>query len=106
MSGGDSTASDLSHADRWLDGADRDDARPCLGLAIGWCLADPSRVGEVVLVPEGRTVCVGRGDEGTARFVRLRPRGPRPGAPLDGRLLSRRQLEVTARGDGLDLVNV
>lgn len=106
MTGGDETASDLSHADRWLDGGDAEDQRPSLGLAIGWCLADPGRIGEVVLVPEGRTLWIGRGDEGTARFVRIRPRGRRPTAPLDGKLLSRRQLEVTAGRDTVSVVNV
>jgi DNA-binding NtrC family response regulator len=104
--GGDSTESDLSQADRWLLQGDEEDNEPVLGLSLAWCLSDPDRVGEVALVPGGATVCLGRGEEATAHFVRIRPRGRRPAAPLSGRLLSRRQLEITSDGQRLHLVNV
>jgi DNA-binding NtrC family response regulator len=103
--GGESTQGDLSHADRWLDGAEVEEHPTSLGLAIAWCLSDPGRVGEVALVPPEQTVCIGR-DPGAAPFLRIRPRGRRPTAPLEGRLLSRRQLEVRASGEGLEVVNV
>jgi DNA-binding NtrC family response regulator len=103
---GDSTESDLSQADRWLLPGGEDEGEPVLGLALAWCLADPDRVGEVALVPQGPGVYLGRGEEATAQFVRIRPRGRRPMGPLAGRLLSRRQLELTSDGEQLHLVNV
>ncbi len=103
--GNDRTQGDLSAADRWVEGDDPSGDRSSLGLAIAWCLSDPERVGEVLRVDEGATAVVGRGDE-AARFCRLRPRGRRPGEALQGKLLSRRQLEVTARGEALELRNV
>ncbi|MEQ1500703.1 MAG: sigma 54-interacting transcriptional regulator [Myxococcota bacterium] len=99
------TASELSPDHRWLQ-EDIDGTRSALGLALCWSLTEPGRIGEVATVPEGAQRLLGRGDEATLRFVRARPSGSRPGGPLEGRLLSRRQLEVHADGEALRLTNV
>ncbi|MCB9685029.1 MAG: sigma-54-dependent Fis family transcriptional regulator [Alphaproteobacteria bacterium] len=106
MGAGDTTLGDLSHADRWLDGDDGDEQGVGLGLAIAWCLSEPGRMGEVALLPDRRALVLGRGEEATVRFARLGPGRRPPADPLQGRLLSRRQLEVRAEGERVQLRNV
>ncbi|MEZ4240022.1 MAG: sigma 54-interacting transcriptional regulator [Myxococcota bacterium] len=103
--GGDSTQGDLSHADRWVDDLDGDVEEEVLGLSVAWCLSEPDRVGEVLLVLRGRTVVLGR-DAAADRLVRIRPRRRVRTEALQGRLLSRRQLEVRSDGERLSLRNV
>ena len=78
-----------------------------LALVVAWSLAEPHRVGEVLLVAEGPLV-VGRGDasesEGgapRARLVRQRPGVSEGTGPLRAPGLSRHQLVVEPRGGGL-----
>lgn len=110
--GGDSTEGDLSGDDRWLDALSIDTDQPRIGLVILWYLPDPERIGEIALMPMGGSLqahplILGRGDEATVKFVRIRPQGLLPAAPLEGRLLSRRQLEISTLGqDRLAVVNV
>ena len=85
-------------------------------LQIAWSVAEPTRVGEVFLLPGGAQPEAGLIGRGAARAddpaVRLLPVRQRPGAnvamgPLASRTLSRQQLLVTARTDGsIDVVNV
>jgi transcriptional regulator with AAA-type ATPase domain len=77
-----------------------------LGLLIAWSNAEPDRIGEVALLPEGTVVTLGRGEgsgEPRARLVRQRPGVNEPGGPLGGLGLSRDQLRIEARGDALDV---
>jgi two-component system nitrogen regulation response regulator GlnG/two-component system response regulator HydG len=99
--GTDSTLHELPDGASWLHD-DVPDAPGGLGLSIAWCLADPSRVGEVALLPATGTAVLGRGrDEATVEFGRGRRR-----RPMDGRLLSRRQTELTVAGDVVQVANV
>ncbi|MEO0604206.1 MAG: sigma 54-interacting transcriptional regulator, partial [Myxococcota bacterium] len=102
--GNDSTHGDLSATDRWLDDPAPDGEGGMLGLSVAWSLAEPDRVGQVVMVPDGSTIEIGRGED-MARFGVFRPGGVQPGPALTGRMLSRRQLVVTARTGQLDVRN-
>lgn len=75
-------------------------------LVVAWYPADPSRVGEVIgAPPHGETHIFGRGDgkgEGPrARLVRQRPGANSPRPPLDHRGISREQLALQTRADGV-----
>jgi DNA-binding NtrC family response regulator len=79
-------------------------------LAIAWSADEPSRVGEVAVVPSGTPHVLGRGEgesgEPRVAFHRQRP-GIFAACPgLAGAGLSRRQLLVSAEGDGLDVERV
>ncbi len=81
-----------------------------LVLAIAWSADEPSRVGEVAVVPAGTAHVLGRGEgesgEPRVTFYRQRP-GIFAACPtLAGAGLSRRQLVVSADGDGLDVERV
>jgi len=102
----DTTQRTLPGEHDWLQDADRPRHASGPGLGIAWCLAEPGRIGEVAVVHEGTRV-LGRGTGAANLFFRE----DRPGRlgqtrPFAGRLMSRRQLEVTRRGDALEIHNV
>jgi transcriptional regulator with AAA-type ATPase domain len=74
-------------------------------LVIVWASDEPARIGEVAVFPElGLKMILGRGDDGgprRTRFLRQRPRvlEPRPAIASSG--ISREQLLVLRRTDGL-----
>ena len=70
-------------------------------LVIVWCRDEPWRVGEVLLVPPGPALVVGRessepGEPPKASFGQQRPRHWRASPPFAMKTLSRRQLSVVA----------
>lgn len=76
-------------------------------MLIAWSLAEPSRVGEIAIVPtDAKRAVVGRGgatdtDGGPRlRFGRLRPGVSEEGKPLEGSGLSRQQLAVRFASGG------
>ncbi|HWL88211.1 MAG TPA: sigma 54-interacting transcriptional regulator, partial [Polyangiaceae bacterium] len=77
---------------------------------IVWSAAEPHRVGEVLLIPRGRTIAFGRGASGDApskvRLVRQRPGKNLPMPALEDRFLSRRQLVIESDGDVLHVTSV
>ena len=80
-------------------------------LVLLWSAHDPTRSGEVLLVPADQTLVLGRGGERPergvrARFVRQRPGENTPAAPLADPKLSRAQLEIRATPEGLALRNL
>jgi len=95
---------------------DTDDTRrraappPCIALAVVWC-ADPSRVGDVLLLDDEPRV-FGRGepaaDDPLARvlLVRQRPYETRDAPPLELSALSRVQLELRPSGGALQVKNL
>jgi two-component system nitrogen regulation response regulator GlnG/two-component system response regulator HydG len=91
----------LEDAGSWLD----DDAATSptrAALAIAWSLAQPHRHGEVGLVD--RPCVVGRETSPEHLvFAQQRPGHHEPAAPLVGRALSRRQLQLHPSGTGIQL---
>lgn len=85
---------------------ERDDAS-ALALVIAWSSHEPNRIGEVAFLPEcsdGAVLGRGRGRAGDAArlaFLRQRPGTLEPRPPLEGPALSREQLFVMAKGEGL-----
>jgi DNA-binding NtrC family response regulator len=80
-------------------------------LALAWSAEEPSRVGEIAVPPPvGQCEVLGRGEgepgEARVRFSRQRPGTFTPGPPLRGAGLSRRQLVITSKEDGLIVENV
>jgi two-component system nitrogen regulation response regulator GlnG/two-component system response regulator HydG len=80
-------------------------------LALAWSAEEPHRVGEIaVILPSGPPQVLGRGegetDEARLRFCRQRPGALGSGPGLAGAGLSRRQLVLTAQGDGLVVESV
>ena len=84
-----------------------------LALVVAWYEREPSRVGEVLLVPrEGHSV-FGRGaaegqEAGAERLglIRQRPGSNERTPPLDNPFLSRQQLKLTIDGDAILVENV
>jgi two-component system nitrogen regulation response regulator GlnG/two-component system response regulator HydG len=85
-----------------------DDAPWLQALVVVWSAEEPSRVGEVVLLPragERRSLVFGRGHEPDGRHERARLVRQRPGetietAPLASKHISRSQLLVRSHPDG------
>lgn len=79
--------------------------RPAAHLAVVlvWSATEPSRVGEVLLVPPGPPVIVGRAG---ASLLRQRPGETRDAGPLNGKRLSRQQLRLQAVGRRLQVENL
>ena len=78
-------------------------------LVIAWYREDPSRIGELAIVPSTGSVVLGRGapdSEPRMRFFRPRPGRLEPTAPLSSRGLSRRQLELVANGREINVRRV
>ncbi len=90
--------------------AEAEPAQPQLQLVVAWCAHDPSRVGEVIVVPRGAgTMVLGRGvgdGENRARLLRARPGEACVRPPLEDERISRFQLEISARSDRISLRNV
>lgn len=82
---------------------------PQWGLCIAWCLDEPHRLGETLVLAGEREV-FGRGDgDGSERRMlpwRIRPGASAPTTPLVTRRISRRQLEVRSTAGGLQLSNL
>lgn len=104
------TEDDTSTApnESWLAYKPDGSAREVFALTIVWSLAEPHRVGEVVLLPkDGVRRLLGRGgskpgeDIERATFFRQRPGKLEPQDTLHGQGISRRQLLLVARGDEL-----
>ncbi len=81
-----------------------------MALVIGWAADEPGRMGEAAIVPLGRneTRCVlGRGgpespsEDPRLSFARIRPGSVEPMGPLSSPRISRVQLAVRAKGEGL-----
>src|SRR5512134_712928 len=76
-----------------------------LAFVIAWSANEPSRVGEVALVPaQGTTAVLGRGDDDTSsearlKFFQQRPSGFEKRPPLASPGLSRRQLVIERAGN-------
>jgi two-component system, NtrC family, response regulator HydG len=92
-------------------GVGRELAEPVVtALVIAWARQEPKRAGELAVIPPRSGMLVlGRGEsEGESRLNFLRPRPGRlePAAPLSARALSRRQLELVPRGDGVEVRRV
>ena len=87
------------------------EAASSLGFVIVWAADDPALVGCFLpLLPTGRTMTLGRADEGTPSATRLTPMRQRPGVNEKGpelvdKFLSREQLKITARGDDIHVEN-
>jgi two-component system nitrogen regulation response regulator GlnG/two-component system response regulator HydG len=79
-------------------------------LVIAWSAEQPWRVGEVAVLLEGRAEVLGRGEgesnEPRVLFSRQRPGLVEAGPPLAGAGLSRRQVLVTASGDGAAVARI
>lgn len=81
-------------------------------LVIVWSLHEPSRIGEVLLVPgDGRSRMVGRGIQPDSRMERLECLRQRPGllertGPLMAPTLSREQLLLETFADRIQVRNV
>jgi DNA-binding NtrC family response regulator len=80
-------------------------------LALAWSAEEPWRVGEIAMPPPvGQSEILGRGEgepgETRVRFARQRPGAFVPGPPLEGAALSRRQLVLTSKDDGLVVESV
>lgn len=74
-------------------------------LVVAWCRADPGRVGSATLITN--PTILGRGSGACkADFVRQRPGAPAPCVGLDAPSVSRQQLELAPRGEGLHVRNV
>lgn len=103
-------AEETSTGPGWLGqpGSERE-PRVGLGLLIAWSASEPSRVGEVALVPaDGRARILGRGEQladepERLRFARLRPGSTVETSALAGRESSRRQLAVQEHREKLDI---
>jgi two-component system nitrogen regulation response regulator GlnG/two-component system response regulator HydG len=101
-----------------LDSAPEDDRTDCAphtswALAVAAWEGYPERVGEVLLLPQGETRVFGRedepdgdGDGAHARLVRQRPGRNVLAAPIDDPFVSREQLRLTSRAEGIDVENV
>jgi len=100
----DDTLKRMPQADDWvLERSGRSDPGE-FGLCIAWSLAQPRRIGEVARI-DGYGV-LGRGaDKATVSFGCDRPSGWVAGGPLQGQMLSRKQLEVEPADGGLALFN-
>src|SRR5580658_5957358 len=87
------------------------DGGEAIVLALAWSAEEPRRVGEIAMAPPaGQSQVLGRGEgepgEARVRFARQRPGTFTPGPPLEGAALSRRQLKVTSKEDGLVVESV
>jgi two-component system, NtrC family, response regulator HydG len=92
-------------------GVGRELAEPVVTvMVIAWARQEPRRSGELAVIPpRSDKLVLGRGEsEGEPRLTFLRPRPGRlePAAPLTARALSRRQVELVARGDGVEVRRV
>jgi MoxR-like ATPase len=104
-------------AQETLDSTPEDDRPGAAGEGV-WALAvaawegSPERVGEVVLVPEGEPLVLGRDDDADrssgprARLVRQRPGRNVPAPPIMDPNVSREQLRLRARGGGVEIENL
>jgi DNA-binding NtrC family response regulator len=97
----------------WLAHETEGRTRDVLALTIAWSLAEPERVGETVLLArDGARQVLGRGVGSAAdrleraALFRQRPGRLEPRPPLRGKGISRRQLELCARGDELTVERV
>lgn len=97
----------ISESDGPTRGRGETNAPETLALVIAWSKAEPSRIGEIALIPRGRHV-LGRGDNGVGRlhFVRQRPGEQQPTGPIASQLVSRNQLELMADDHALLVQNV
>ena len=86
-----------------------DDTTPALeALVVVWCADEPSRAGEVVLLPpanERKSLVLGRGDgsdgkHDRARLVRQRPAATNESPPLTSSHLSRSQVILRSHPEG------
>jgi len=79
-------------------------------LVLAWSAEQPSRVGEVAILPDGETQVLGRGqgegDQARTTFQQQRPGVLHPGAPLEGAGLSRRQLVLRASRGVVEVISV
>jgi two-component system nitrogen regulation response regulator GlnG/two-component system response regulator HydG len=80
-------------------------------VVLAWSAEEPWRVGEIAMsAPIGQSEVFGRGDgepgEARVRFGRQRPGTYAPGPPLQGEGVSRRQLVITSKEDGLVIDSV
>ena len=100
-----------------LDSAPEDDrlgeaSESAWALVVAAWEGSPERVGEVVLLEEGATLVLGREDDeaaGTgrrARLVRQRPGRNVRASPVADRMVSRDQLRLTARKEGVEVDNL
>jgi hypothetical protein len=81
--------------------------RPVLALAVVWSSAEPERLGEVAVPPEGEVVVFGRaGGPGTVELVRQRPASNVDTGPLAARGVSREQWRIRAHRDALTIENI
>jgi len=87
----------------WSTGHEAGQAVPA--LVVLWCREQPHRVGELVLVT-GPTTLGREGGDGRAALVRQRPGRSEVRPPLQGRRISRRQLELEPTARGLGVRNV
>jgi len=93
-------------------GGASDPGRAALALVIAWSAREPERVGEVLLVPPGARLILGRGERGVgpgeerASWVRQRPGRSRRCPPLNNPRISRQQLRVVADGGTLEITGL
>ena len=100
-----------------------DDSSDSLALVVAWAAGDAARVGEILLVPPGKSFVFGRGEprdddpEPRLQLVRQRPaiattRGSdkssdmQPTPPLSTPFISRVQLRLTGGAAGIEIENL
>ena len=94
------------------DGGPEADGESVWALAVAAWEGSPERVGEVVLLPEGEPLVLGRDDDADrasgsrARLVRQRPGHNVRAPPLTDPFVSREQLRLTARAGGVEVENL
>ena len=100
----DSTLRELPSQHKWLTDDEFEDS-PGPTLVIAWCVSAPDRVGEAVRIPDEGGI-LGRGDDpATLMFRAERPAGGGAARPLESRLISRSQLAIARRGEGIAVRN-
>ncbi len=77
-----------------------------LALVIAWSAEEPARAGEIALLPEGGgRRFLGRADEDNARdrvrFIRQRPADASRPTSIEGRAISRRQVDIEVQDGSL-----
>jgi transcriptional regulator with AAA-type ATPase domain len=109
----DETATDPRWAERRSGGSDPRSGRAPVALVLAWSLAEPWRIGQVAFLSDRQpTWILGRGTgevtqhESRVVFYEQRPGGTRPGEPLAGRGLSRRQIQFSVGAGRLELERI